>query len=277
MEGLKYRRRGYEQQVDAVRRQVSLLKEEHQGKKVLADQGLLRRTELKAVERAMADGDGQIGRLNAETWETGSQIVKQEQEISRTEQTYRQAALDELQGLEAELDAVREKQREAENVLRRITINAPVSGTIVRTHYHTAGGVIEGGKPVMEILPSNVPLIIEAQVPRTDIDSMKVGQKATVRLVALDRRTTPVLNGKVFYVSADALPDAATQATREVYITRVSLSASELARVPGFVPTPGMPAEVFVQTAERTFFNYLTKTDHGHHGQGVHGALMSLS
>ena len=65
-------------------------------------------------------------------------------------------------------------------MLRRVTINAPVSGTIVRMHYHTSGGVIEGGKAILEILPSDVPLIIEAMIPRTEIDNVKVGQKATV-------------------------------------------------------------------------------------------------
>jgi HlyD family type I secretion membrane fusion protein len=130
---------------------------------------------------------------------------------------------------------------------------------VVRLYYHTPGGVIESGKPIMEILPSDVPLIIEAQVLRTEIDSVKVGQEATVRLTALNQRTTPVLNGEVYYVSADSLPDAANNGAREVYLARVSLPVRELSRVPGFAPTPGMPAEILIQTAERTFFDYLTK------------------
>ena len=246
-------------QLDAVRRQLAFLEEEYAGKKTLLDKGLIRKTEIKSIQRAMADADGQIGRLAAEISETGSQIVKLEQQIVQTEDAYRQAALDELQGLEAELDAVRQQSQEAENVLRRVTINAPVSGTIVRMHYHTSGGVIEGGKAILEILPSDVPLMIEAMIPRTEIDNVKVGQKATVRLVALNRRTTPVLQGEVYYVSADSLPDASATVAQEVYLARVRLPASELARVPGFAPTPGMPAEILVQTAERTFFSYLTK------------------
>jgi multidrug resistance efflux pump len=71
-------------------------------------------------------------------------------------------------------------------------------GTVVRTHYHTTGGVIESGKAILEILPAGVPLIIEAQISRNDIDSVKLGQVATIRLIALNQRTTPVLKGKVF-------------------------------------------------------------------------------
>ncbi len=126
-------------------------------------------------------------------------------------------------------------------------------------HYHTAGGVVESGKSIAEILPTDVPLIIETQVPRTDIDSVRKGQHAIVRLTALNQRTTPVLNGKVFYVSADSLPDVTPMQRREVYIARVSLDASEIRRVPGFSPTPGMPAQIMIQTAERTFFDYLSR------------------
>lgn len=255
----KFRSGGYEQQLDAVRRQLGFLKEEYAGKKTLLDKGLMRATEVKAVQRAMADADGQIGQLHAEISETGAQIIKLEQQIQQTENTYRQAALEELQGIEGELDAVREQLREAKNVLRRATIDAPVAGTIVRMYYHTSGGVIESGKAILEILPSDVPLMIEAQISRTDIDNVRVGQKATIRLVSLNQRTTPVLKGQVFYVSADSLPDASTGVPREVYLARVSVAPSEMARMPGFKATPGMPAEVLVQTQERTFFSYLTK------------------
>ena len=259
IEGFRFRVEGYREQLDAVRQQHALLEEEYVGKKSLLDKDLIRKTEIKSIQRAIADAEGQAGRLTAEISETGAQVLKQEQQIRQTQETYREAALEELQKVEAELDSVREQLTGAASVLRRATINAPVSGTVVRLYYHTAGGVIETGKPIMEILPSDVPLIIEAQVIRTQIDSVKIGQKATVRLTALNQRTTPVLDGEVYYVSADSMPDPATNGTQEVYLARVSLPVSEVTRISGFVPTPGMPAEILIQTAERTFFDYLTK------------------
>ena len=259
IKAMEFRNEGIDEQILSVRRQLQLLKEEYQGKRALLDQGFIRSTEVKAIQRAMADADGQIGKMVAEVSENREQIVRFQQQITQTKDAYRQAALQELQSLEAELDAVREQSREAENVLRRVTINAPVSGTIIRMHYHTAGGVIESGKAILEILPSDVPLVIEAQVPRTDIDNVKVGQKASIRLIALNRRTTPVLEGEVYYVSADALPEMSGPTPKEVYLARVRLPASELAKVHGFTPTPGMPAEILVQTESRTFFSYLTK------------------
>ncbi len=212
-----------------------------------------------ALDRAAADAMGEIGRLDAEVKESLSQIDRYRQEAVIAVNTNKQAALDGLEAAEADLDGVREQLREASEVLGRATIRSPVDGTVVRSYFHTAGGVIATGKPIMEILPANVPLIIEAQVLRTSIDQLRVGEDATIRLSALNRRTTPVLSGKVFYVSADSVEEVSGGQQRDVYIVRVEVPVSEIHRIHGFHPVPGMPAEVLITTSERTFFEYLTK------------------
>ncbi|TWG60607.1 MULTISPECIES: HlyD family type I secretion periplasmic adaptor subunit [unclassified Aminobacter] len=259
VKSLEFRMQGYVRLREAMIEQLTLLRDEHKGKKVLLDKGLLRATEVNAIQRAIAEAQGEIGRLEAEIAETGAQLAKAQQEIIGTQDRYKEDALDQLQNIQGELEVVREQSREAESVLRRSTIHAPVSGTVIRLHYHTPGGVIESGKGIMEILPAGVPLIIEAHIPRNDIDSVSTGQKATVRLTALNQRTTPVLEGEVFYVSADALQDERANGPGEVYVARISLPGEELSKIPGFSPMPGMPAEIMIQTAERTFFSYLVK------------------
>ncbi|CAN7613800.1 HlyD family type I secretion periplasmic adaptor subunit [Pararhizobium sp. LjRoot255] len=260
IKALQFREVGYTRQRDATVRQLELLGDEHQSKKTLLAKGLVRANEVKAIQRAIAEAEGQIGRLEAEIAETQAQLVKGQQEILRAEGVYREEALERLQSIQGERDAVREQLRDAENVLQRATINAPVSGTVVRTHYHTTGGVIETGKAILEILPAGVPLIIEAQISRNDIDSVKLGQTATIRLVALNQRTTPVLQGTVFYISADAVQNSKTGlAEHDVYLARINISSEEIARVHGFAPTPGMPVEIMIQTTERTFFSYIAK------------------
>ncbi|TAN00848.1 MAG: HlyD family type I secretion periplasmic adaptor subunit [Rhizobiaceae bacterium] len=258
IESLKFRAEGFRKQSVSMVEQLAFLQQESAGKTKLLEEGLIRRPEVNAIQRAIADAQGQIGRLDAEVMETNAQIEKYRQQINQTVTELNQKALDELQSSQGELDGVRQEGRQAKNVMRRSTINAPVSGTVVRMYYHTSGGVIESGKKILEILPANVPLIIETQIQRKDIDAVKPGQKATIRLVALNRRTTPVLYGDVYYVSADALSDAAIPNT-EVYLARIRLPASELSRIPGFTATPGMPVEVMIETAERTFLDYLTK------------------
>jgi multidrug efflux pump subunit AcrA (membrane-fusion protein) len=139
-------------------------------------------------------------------------------------------------------------------------IAAPVRGTVVKLRYHTPGGVIEAGKNIMEIVSLQDELIIEARVRPQDIDKIKHSQLATVRLTALNQRTTPMVSGRVIYISADALPDEKQRAypgVPDLYVVRARLDARSLASVPGFQPTAGMPADVYIQTAERTFFEYL--------------------
>ena len=95
----------------------------------------------------------------------------------------------------------------AKGVLDRITIVAPVKGVVVKLRYHTQGGVIEPGKNILEILPLQDELIIEGRIRPQDIDNVRRGQHAMVRLNALNHRTTPMIAGEVIYVSADVLPD----------------------------------------------------------------------
>lgn len=258
-DALEVRKVGYETQLGSHRRQLELLTEEHAAKLELFNKGLNRRPEVIAVERVMIEAEGQIGRLEAEIAEIEQIQRKYEVQIEKARSEYRQAALDELQVVQAELESIREQARKAQSVLDRSEITAPVSGAIVRLYYHTAGGVIETGKAILEILPLDAPLIIETMIPRTEVDSVRAGQHATVRLTSLNQRTTPVLEGQVFYLSADSIPEAKDGTAQEVYLARVSLEADQLARIPGFTPTPGMPAEVMIQTEERTFAQYLVK------------------
>lgn len=259
IEALTVRSIGYDEQLKAARTQLMILNEDFVSKGSLLEDGLIRKSEINVIRRAMADAEGQIGRLIAEVDEITAVKRRYDAQIAQTISERQSKQLDELQGVQSELEGVREKARKAENVLRRAAVLAPVTGTMVRQYYHTPGGVVESGKAIAEILPSGEALIIEAQIPRTEIDVVRKGQAATVRLTALNQRTTPILQGEVFYVSADAILDKSQDASREIYIARVSVSPKELDRVRGFVPTPGMPVQIMIQTHSRTFVQYLMK------------------
>ena len=154
---------------------------------------------------------------------------------------------------------MREQYLKAENVLSRADLLAPISGTVVRMYYHTAGGVIEPGRAVAEILPADVPLIVETMISRSDIDSVQIGQEATIKLTGLNQRTTPVLIGKVDYISADAIATGDPASGREAYVVRASMTLEELKRVRHFTPKPGMPVEIMIQTESRSFAQYIAK------------------
>ena len=256
---LHQRINGYELQRASLDTQITILNEDRAAKVKLHEQGLVRKPEVNNLMRALAEGEGQMARITAEIEESTTMIGKYEHQIEQTIQAYRQAALDEIQSVQAELDSVIEQAQQAEAVLKRTRVIAPVSGTVLLRHYHTAGRLVETCKMIAEIVTRGEKLVIETLVPRTEIDSVTVGHPATVRLVALNQRTTPVLNGHVEYVSADAVPDTTTGERREVYVARISMSQDELKRVNDFNPIPGMPAEILIKTRDRTFFQYITK------------------
>jgi HlyD family secretion protein len=222
---------------------------------------LIRKPEVLALQRAKANLQGEIGRILGEIGDARERISRTKEQIHGVRKVAIKAVVEQMHETHAELNDVRERIRSASGILSRIQITAPVRGIIVKLRYHTPGGVIEAGKNILEIVPLNEELLIEVRVRPQDIDNVRRGQRAVVRLTALSQRTTPMISGEVVYVSADALPNEKTtqqSPPADVYVARVKLDSAEMATIlANFPPVPGMPAEVYIQTAERTFFEYL--------------------
>ncbi len=252
---------GAKLQLSAVRRQIKLLEEEIEYKSALLKDGLVRKSEVLALQRAHANLEGEAGRLAGEIGNHREQIARAHEQIRTLQSASIKAAADQLHEVRADLNDLRERIHAARRVLDRINITSPVSGVVVKLRYHTPGGVIEAGKPILEIVPLQDELIIEARVRPQDIENVKRGQKASVRLTALNRRVVPMVAGEVIYVSADALSaeKASQTATGDAFVARIKLDPNDAAKVPDFHPTPGMPTEVYIMTTERTFFDYLLR------------------
>jgi len=257
---IKERITAAQKQKKAVEHQIELIGEELANKSSLLPAGLVRKPEILALQRAQAALHGEVGKLEGEMGEAKEQIAKTEQQIVGMRTAAIKDAVEQLHQIRAEMADFRERIRSQQGILDRVNITAPVRGIVVKLRYHTTGGVIEPGKNIMEILPLRDDLVIEVRVRPQDIDHVKIGQEASIRLTALNRRTTPTLLGKVMYVSADALPDdLQTVQGREVYVVRIELNEDQPPPMQNFKPKPGMPAEVYIKTAERTFFEYLTQ------------------
>lgn len=247
-------------QIEATNQQRALIEEEHEGKNSLLSGGLIRKSEVLALRRAQANLQGEIGRLNGDIGDAKERIARTREQITGVRAAAVKDAVEQMHQVRAELTDLRERIRTAHGVLGRIDIVAPVRGIVVKLRYHTPGGVIETGKSVLELVPLQEELIIEVRIRPQDIDHVKVGHEAAVRLTALNRRVTPMLYGHVTYVSADALPDDnRTPQSADVYVARIKLDPGQADSVPLFKPKPGMPAEVYIKTEERTFFEYLMK------------------
>lgn len=264
--GLQESTGGYAAQAQATRQRMALFGEELQDKQRLLAQQLVRRTEILSLQRAEAALTGELGEITARIADARERMARAEQQIAQIRSAAVQKTIEEMRATETELDDLHEQIRAARDIVERTEVPAPVRGIVVKLNQHTPGGVIGAGAVILELLPVNDELVIEARLNPSEIWHVKKGQQALVRLTALNQRLTPMVEGKVVYLSADAVatatgarPDQDTP-HRPFYIVRVQLNEHDVHdKVHAFQPTPGMPADVFIKTGERTFFDYIMR------------------
>ena len=248
---------GLEAQVDSKARQLELIAGELVGVQDLYDKRLVPVTRLTTLQREAARIEGERGQLISSIAEAKSKVGETQLQIARLDQDFRTEVVKELgeaQGKEAELV---ERGVAARDLLDRIEMRAPTSGVIHKLSAHTIGGVIRTGDVIMEIVPDADDLLVEARLQPQDIDQVRPGQKAFVRLSAFNQRITPQLAGTVSLVSADTSHDPQTNAA--YFTVRVVLPDDERRRLGGLQLVSGMPAEVFMQTGSRTMLSYLLR------------------
>jgi HlyD family type I secretion membrane fusion protein len=265
--GLKESIGGYQAQLTGVEQRLALFTEELIAKKSLLDRQLTRKTEVFALQRAEAGVSGERGELIARIADAKEKIARAEQQIAQVHSAAMQKAVEELREAETQHDDVVEQIRAEQDVLNRLDVRAPVRGIIVKLNHHAQGAVVAPGSVILELLPVNDELIVEVRVKPSDITHVKEGQQALVRLTAFNQRMTPAVSGRVVYVSADSVSEQEIprqpqpQPVRtNSFVIRVALDQQEAARkVAGFRPMPGMPADVYIQTGERTLVEYLVR------------------
>jgi HlyD family secretion protein len=247
---------GLQRQLASNRRQRELIQEETADVDQLYRQGLERKARLLALRREDASLLGEEGELEALIAQAEEAIGETRLEIidiriRRIEEVDEQVAEVQMQRGEAE-----EELAAAHHTLRRTEITAPIAGTVLDLRFKTTGGVIGPGEPVLDLVPLEDELIIEAQVRPTDVDDVAAGQSAHVMFPSLPQRQLLRIAGEVESVSADALTDEHTG--EAYYEAKVTVDRGDLARAaPGVELMPGMPVEVFIATTERTLLAYL--------------------
>jgi HlyD family type I secretion membrane fusion protein len=208
------------------------------------------------LQRAAAELVGNKGQLAAQKAQAEATIAETQNRILATRQAWMEKTVADLRDTQMQVADFTERLRAAQDVAQRTEIRASASGTIVKLHYNTIGGVIQPGQPIADILPTAA-LEIEGRISTQDINRVSVGRAANLRFPALRSRVTPVVPGELKYVSADRIADPRTG--ESYYTVRIRLAdrldGDEKAAAGKL--QPGMPAEVFVQTGERTFFQYL--------------------
>lgn len=248
--------KGYSAQIDALRKQQALIEPERKGLQQLWEKGLVTIGRRNQLERAAADIEGTIAALGATIAETRARISEVRQQLIQVDQSTRADAGTELAQLDAALNQQQFEEVSATDSYSRSEIRAPYDGVVDKMAFASGGEVIQPAETIMEIVPDTDRLIVEARVSPADIDQVRVGQAAWVRLTTYAAQSTPELAGRVAFVSVDAVNEG--EAGSSYYRVKVELDARGIA-AEKLRLVPGMPAEIFISTGSRSMLSYLVR------------------
>jgi HlyD family secretion protein len=249
--------KGLSAQKRASDEQLQIVKDEAERKKALLDKGLTNRSEYSDLLRTEAELVGQIGSIESQIASSSTQKIEAKQQIERLITGRVEQAVTDLNKTRADMRDMEEQIRASRAIVERTIVRAPADGIVVRSFYNAPGSVIRSGEPIYELLPTTSSLIVEARVSPREIDSVRLGQEARLRLSALNARTTPEVNGTVTYISADRQVDA--KSGQPYYVVRLKIAEKLPPEIRLDQIYPGMPVETFISTGDRTFAEYLVR------------------
>jgi membrane fusion protein, epimerase transport system len=242
-------------QLAAEERALRLQKEELAANQRLLEQGYVQKTRILTLERAVAEYEASYGQHRAEASQARQRATELELRILSLRNQYAQQAADEMKDTTARLFDLEERLRPSKDALQRQKITSPIAGEVVGLRVFTPGAVIGPRDVLMEIVPEEKHLIVEARIRPEDINHVRSGSPAEIRLTAYKQRTTPLVRGQVTYVSGDRLVDSRNNAP--YYEVHVDVPPESLAEAGNLKLQAGMPAEVFISTDTRTTADYL--------------------
>lgn len=248
---------GLKGEIKSEERQIELLDEELADVRDLVEKGLARKPRLLALERGLAEIEGNRSRNRAAIAEAHQAIGETELRINEGHSLQQSEVLQALRDTQSALADLRERLLAAEAVLDRTRIRSMIEGTVVDLRVHTTGGVIRPGEAIMDIVPRNDRLVIEVWINPQDIDVVAPGLAAHVSLTAFSRRNAVPLVGTLTTISADLLQNEQTGAV--YYLGRVELDSAQEGLLDGPTLYPGMQAEVMILTGDNTLLNYLLR------------------
>lgn len=241
-------------QTAANARQAELNGRELEAVAGLFKKGYAPRPRLTELETKQSELMGAAGELASRKAKAEQAKAAAELEILSLGNDFQQQVASDIQTAQLELADTVERMTAAEDVLRRIEVTSPEEGVVTNIRYHTPGSVITAGQPIMDIVPKDQPLVVEAKVSIRDVDSVRVGAPVQVRLTAYNRRSTAPLQGRLTYLSADQQVDERTDAA--FYVARAEILPESLAANPAATLYPGMPAEVLIINKPRRAIDY---------------------
>ncbi len=246
---------GTREQIESLDMQIESYDDEIEAVRPATEKGFYAANRLAALERERT-------RVFAEKAEARSSIARIQKSISESkieilqlEQEFIENVVEQLREARLTLADARERHTIADDVFQRVEIRAPQDGIIQNLRMHTLGGVIQPGETIMEIVPVNDDLIVNARISPLDIDSLRTGMEAEVRFSSFTGQDIPTIFGRVESISADILVDEVDGT--EYFLSKVIVHEESIPDILNDALTPGMPGDVIIATGERTTLDYL--------------------
>ncbi|ELA6778437.1 HlyD family type I secretion periplasmic adaptor subunit [Vibrio alginolyticus] len=232
---------------------LNFIAEEIDSNQALVQKGFSGKSTLLQLKRLAAEVRSTLSQLDRQSLTVRKRLDENLAQIEELKLERLNEIVEELRNTKTEIVAIREEYRSAQDIVARTTINAPISGRVVNMQVFTEKGVIGSGETLLELVPQDDKLLVEARVNPQDIDLVNPGQQAHVRLTALNARTLAPLDGTVLTISADKLSQ---ENQEDFYLARIAISPEDVTK---HRLTSGMNAEVLILSEPRTPLSYLIK------------------
>jgi HlyD family type I secretion membrane fusion protein len=246
---------GWQGQYESGKRSLDLMRQELETGEQLLEKNFVSKTRVMGMQRQVAEYETRLDNYVAEQSKARQKKLDMELQIVRLRTAFMQNGAAELEDSAHKISQIRERLRPNIDAQNRKIVRATVAGKIVDLKVHTPGGVIAPGATLMEIVPDNRDLVVDAKVHVEDIEELHTDMIADIRLSAYQQRSQHMLQGTVTYVSADRLIDEASRLP--YYAVEIRVDPESLKEADNVKLLAGMPAEVYIRTSERTLFDYL--------------------
>lgn len=248
---------GLETRLETKADELVLVDDELHGVAQLFEKKLVTKNRITQLKRDKTRVEGEYSELISQIASLRETISERNMQMLQIVEETREEVLQELQDVTLKISELELQKVTVQDELRRLEIRAPQDGYVHQLAAHTVGGVISPGATVLQLVPRDDTLVVDAEVAPIDIDQVQVGQQAQIRFPGLDHRTTPKLTAKVQTIAADQSLDE--NSSQPYYRIRLRISEGELQKLSGQELVPGMPVEAFVTTEDRSVLSYLTE------------------
>lgn len=248
---------GLDIRIASIDRQLGLVRLEIEGIEDLVKRGLERNARMWSLQREEARLLGDKGEAIETVARTRQTIGETELQRAQLLRTRDEDIAKELREIQGRLQELREREISASDQMSRLTIDAPEGGTVMDLRFTTRGGVIAPGAQIASIVPEEERLVVDARIAPSDVNTLRAGMTASIRLVHAAGSLTPTIDGVVERISPDSIADPKTG--QQFFSARIDIPAEEIRRNAALRLQSGMQVDVLIRRGERSAASYVLR------------------